>query len=203
LRALHVASFAAALLLSVTAAAACFAQSGDASTPVPGQAAAPPPHAGVCGLDVMTSTVFLEHQSSFAGTALRLRLRSARLVPNIEFIPLVEYWRSRSSVSAYGGVQLTRSDATLGCSARWVFIKDHWQPYLGAGVAAHFLDDKLNAPGLGVDDQHDSSVRGAYLLLGGVTFPITKSISNFLELEYHGVSDFRQFKLHTGLGWSF
>jgi opacity protein-like surface antigen len=202
LRASHIVSLTAALLLSVTAAASALAQSGDASTPVPGRVAPAPAHAGVSGLDVMTATVFQEGQSSFSGIALRLRLRSAALVPNVEIMPAVEYWQNTNRVSLFG-LRTTRGDATLGCSARWTFTRDHWQPYVGAGIAVHFLDEKVNAPQLGVNEQHVSTVRGGYSLHGGVTFPLTRRLANFLELEHHGVSHFRQLKFNTGLSWNF
>lgn len=180
------------------------AQSGDASTPVPGQAAAatPPAHAGVSGVDVMTATVFQEGQSSFSGLGLRLRLRSGALVPNVEIMPNVEFWQNVSRVSLFG-LRTTRSDASLGCAVRWTFQRDHWQPYLGAGLAVHFLNENVDAPSLDVNDQHDSRSLGGYTLLGGVTFTMTDRLSNFLEIEHHGVSHYRQLKVNTGLGWNF
>jgi opacity protein-like surface antigen len=195
----------AAASLSALAAAPAFAQGGDPSTPVPGQAAAATPvpaHAGVSGLDVMTATVFQEGQSSFSGLALRLRLKSGALVPNVEILPAVEYWRNDNRVSLYG-IRTTRSDATLGCQVRWTFTRNGWQPYAGAGIAVHFLDEKVDAPELDVNNQHTSTVRGGYSLHGGVTFPLTRALSNFVELEHHGVSHFRQLKFNTGLGWNF
>lgn len=196
----HLAPLAVASFLLVLAAAPVRAQSGDASTPVPGQPAGT--RAGVSGLDVMTATVFQEGQSSFSGLALRLRLRTGSLMPNFEIMPAIEYWQNVNRVSLFG-VKTTRSDATLGCNARWTFSHDHWQPYLGAGLAVHFLDEKVDAPDLGVNSQSNSTVRGGYALLGGVSFTMTKSLSNFLEVEHHGVSHYRQLKVNTGLGWNF
>ena len=40
-------------------------------------------------------------------------------------------------------------------------------------------------------------------LLGGVSFTMTRSLSNFIEVEHHGVSHYRQLKINTGLGWNF
>jgi len=196
--------------LAVLVAACCLAlvaphasaQGGDASTPVPGQASAPPTRAGISGVDVMTATVFQEGQSSFSGLGVRLRVRSARLMSNVEFMPNVELWQNVSRVSLFG-VKTTRSDAALGFAARWTFRRDHWQPYLGAGIAAHFLDETVDAPSLGVHNQHDATTLGGYTLLGGVSFTMTKSLSNFLEIEHHGVSHYRQLKINTGLGWNF
>jgi opacity protein-like surface antigen len=207
LRAPHFASSAAALLLAAaltaSLAAPVRAQSGDASTPVPGGSAAKPAeYGGVSGFDVMTSTVFQEGQSSFSGFGFRLRLKSSRLVPNVEFAPGVEFWRHKNEISSYN-IKTSRGDATLSFIARWTFPREHWQPYVGAGAAVHFLDEKVDAPDFGLVDVHDSTVRGGYILDGGVNFTITKTISNFLELEYHGVTDYRQTKFHAGVSWNF
>ena len=61
----------------------------------------------------------------------------------------------------------------------------------------------MNAPSFGLNDVHNSTVRGGYILDGGVNFTITETVSNFLELEYHGLSDFRQTKFHAGVSWNF
>jgi hypothetical protein len=203
LRAPHIASLALALLLATTFTAASRAQGGDASTPVPGQAATKTPeYGGVSGIDAMTSTVFQQGQSSFSGLAFRMRLQSSRLVPNIELVPAVEFWRHRNEVSTYH-IRTSRGDATLSFQGRWTFPREHWQPYLGLGAAVHFMDEKVDAPDYGLDNVHNSTVRGGYILDGGINFTITSAISNFLELEYHGVSDYRQTKLHTGVSWNF
>lgn len=197
---------AAAALLAAVLAVPAFAQGGDPSTPVPGQVAgstpATPAHAGVSGLDVMTSTVFQEGQSSFSGLALRLRLRSGALVPNVEIMPAVEYWQNVSRLTVYD-IKTTRSNATLGCQVRWIMEREHWQPYLGGGLAVHFLSDKVSSPQISEANQSNSTVRGGYSLMGGVSFPITQKLSNFVELQHHGVSRFRQLKFNTGLGWNF
>lgn len=203
MRVLHLASIAFASCLLAASAAPARAQSGDASTPVPGQAAAEDaPRAGVSGVDIMTSNVFQEGQSSFSGLALRLRLRSAVLLPSIEIMPAVEFWQNVSRVSLFG-LKTTRNDATLGCAARWTFAREGWQPYVGAGLHVHFLDEKVHAPDLGVNHQNNSTTRGGYSLLGGVTFTMSKRLSNFVELQHHGVSRYRQLKVNTGLGWNF
>jgi opacity protein-like surface antigen len=206
LRAPHFASSAAALLaatvIASSFAAPALAQGGDAAAPVPGQSAAQPAeYGGVSGFDVMTSTVFEEGQSSFSGFALRLRVKSSLLMPNIEFVPGVEFWRHKNELSAYD-IKTSRGDATLSFLARWTFARERWQPYVGLGAAVHFLDEKLDAPNYGLVNLHDSTTRGGYILDGGVNFTITKTISNFLELEYHGVSDFRQTKFHAGVSWN-
>lgn len=194
------ATLALAALVLLVCSAPARAQGGNASTPVPGQP--PGAHGGVSGVDVMTATVFQEGQSSFSGLALRLRLRSAALHPGLEIMPGVEFWRNDNSVSLFG-LETSRSDATLGCAARWILVREGWQPYAGAGLAVHFLNERVDAPDLGVVDRRSSTVRGGYTLLAGVTFTMTNRLSNFVELEHHGVSRYRQLKLNTGLGWNF
>lgn len=192
----------ASLLLAVLVAPS-FAQGGP-QTPVPGKTAkaAPTPEGGVVGLDAMTSNVFQEGQSSFTGIALRLRLKSAALLPNVEILPAIELWQNVSRVSIWG-IKTTRSDATLGCQARWTFTREGWQPYLGGGLAVHFLSDRVSSSVYPQFNQSNSTTRGGYSLLGGVTFPMTERLYNYVELEHHGVSHYRQLKFNTGLGWNF
>jgi hypothetical protein len=107
-RAKHLATSACVSLLIAVLAAPSRAQSGDASTPVPGGSkSAPASRGGVSGLDVMTTTVFQDGQSAFSGIAVRLRLMSARLVPNIEIMPEVEYWRDNTRLKTFG-IETTR-----------------------------------------------------------------------------------------------
>jgi hypothetical protein len=201
-----VASLACTALFAAVLAAPSFAQGGDPSTPVPGQATSTAlpteTHGGVSGLDAMTATVFQEGQSSFSGIGLRLRLRSGVLLPSVEIMPAVEYWQNVSRVTSYD-IKTTRSNATLGCQLRWKMERESWQPYFGGGLAVHFLSDKVSSPQLAQANQHNSTVRGGYSLLAGVSFPMTERLSNFVELQHHGVSHFRQLKFNTGLGWNF
>jgi hypothetical protein len=205
LRAPHFASTTAASLLALALALAvpAFAQGGNASTPVPGQAGTSDSgYGGISGIDAMTTTVFSQGQSSFSGIAARIRIQSSRLMPNIEFLPGIEYWRQKNEVSSYN-IRTSRSDATLSFVTRWTFLREHWQPYAGLGVAVHFLDEKADAPDYGVVELHNSTVRGGYVLEGGVNFTISETISNFLELEYHGVTDYGQTKFNAGVSWNF
>ena len=66
-------------------------------------AARPAPAAtAFSGVDALQSTVMQKGQSSFSGMAVRTRLTSARLVPGFDFLPSIEYWRSKTTVSAFG-----------------------------------------------------------------------------------------------------
>ena len=145
---------------------------------------------------------FIVNSFSFSGLALRMRLRSPAFVPSLEFMPTVEFWQNSSKISAFD-VKTTRRDATLGGDVRWVFAHAHWQPYAGAGLALHFLDDRLQAPTLGVPDRQSSTVRGAVAMLGGVQFGMTDKLGSFVEVKFHDVAGYRQVKFNTGLGWNY
>jgi len=150
------------------------------------------------GFDVMSSTVMQQNQSSFSGIALRARLTSIRLIDGVQIMPTIEYWRNRTSVARYD-IDAVRRDATLGVDVRYMFRRDGWSPYAGAGYSLHFLMNEVTAPGLGINEDRDTLTKGGLSALGGVNFPITDRIENFIELKYHDVSEYRQLKFSWGL----
>jgi opacity protein-like surface antigen len=156
----------------------------------------------ISGLEVMTSTIFQQHQSSLSGLAARLSMKSVRLVPGIDFLPTIEYWRNHVSLETYQ-IESTRSDATLGVMARYTFHHEGWSPYAGLGLGAHFISTKVNAPLLGIFNQEHSVTMGAPALVGGVTFPLQGSVDSFIDLEYHAIADQEQTKINWGLGFRF
>jgi hypothetical protein len=150
------------------------------------------------GLDVMTSTVMQEKQSSFSGIALRMRMVSPRLISGIELMPTIEYWRNSNNVEPFG-IRTTRKDATLGADVRYAFRSSGTRPYVGAGFAMHFLSTSVDAPSLGLNNQSNAVVKGGLAAMGGLAFPLTSRFENFVELKYHHVSGYRQLKLNWGL----
>lgn len=161
-----------------------------------------PAHAGdMTGVDGATSTVMQEGQSSFSGLGIRLRFHPSALIRNIEVMPTIEYWRNSNSVSAFG-IESTRKDATIGLDARYVFYRDGWEPYVGGGFAVHFLSSTVNAPTLGLIEANDALTKGGLAALVGVSVPLTTKISNFFELKYHHITDYRQLKLNWGITYN-
>jgi len=150
------------------------------------------------GVDVMTSTVMQEKQSSFSGIALRTRIKSPRLIQGVEVLPTVEYWRNANTVEPFG-IHTTRKDATLGGDIRYAFRQTGTQPYVGAGFALHFLSSSVDAPSLGINDQSNAIVRGGLSAMAGLQFPLAGRFENFVELKYHHVPHYRQLKLNWGL----
>jgi hypothetical protein len=196
------ATLAAPIALALLCA---LAPAGLAATAAGTTPAAPLPvrSGGLVGFDAMTGTVFQEGQSSFSGIGMRLRVRSASLKPNLEFMPTMEYWQNTSRLDAFD-IRTRRRDATLGLDARWSFIGTKtWQPYAGAGFALHFLDDELRAPRYGTPRASTGVVRGGLDALAGVDFGMGSRIGSFVEFKFHNVSHYRQLKFNTGLSWNF
>jgi hypothetical protein len=152
----------------------------------------------LAGVDLMSATVLQEKQSSFSGLGLRARLKPQSLVPNVELMPSIEYWRNSSTVTPYD-IRATRKDATLAFDARYVFHPNGWEPYLGLGYGLHFLSSRVDAPGLGIHDESTSVIKGGLSALGGLSFGLTDRIDNFVELKYHHIPDYRQLKINWGL----
>jgi hypothetical protein len=150
------------------------------------------------GVDLISATVLQEKQSSFSGLGVRARLQPKSLIQDVEIMPSIEYWRNSSTVTPYD-IRATRKDATLGIDARYKFHPKGWEPYLGLGYAMHFLSSRVDAPGLGINDESSSVIKGGIAALGGVSFGLTDRIDNFVELKYHHIPDYRQLKINWGL----
>jgi opacity protein-like surface antigen len=165
--------------------------------------AATPAEAGLrlVGVDGITSTVLQQDQSSFSGIALRVRLHPESAVPALTVMPTIEYWRSRNKVNAYA-IRSSRTDATLGADLRWDFRSSGVRPYLGGGYAVHFLSSEVTSAELGLDES-DSTIKGGLAALGGLSFALSGSLDNFVEVKYHHIPGYRQVKLNWGLAWSF
>jgi len=193
--------------LSLAAVSPASAQNPDA--PVPGQSkpaaraktattATPGSEKMLKGIDFMSATVMQEHQSSFSGLGMRVRLAMPGAIEGVEILPTIEYWRNSTTLDPYG-IKATRVDATLGGDLRYAFHAGAWNPYVGGGFAAHFLSNEVDAPSFGIDEQSDSVVKGGFALLLGTTFGLTDRIDNFLELKYHHIPTYRQLKINWGI----
>jgi len=201
----HICSIGAVVLALVIPAAARAADPVPTATPVPPTTAPTSkvvtPAGVVVGVDAMTSTVLQEDQSSFSGLALRARLQPPSLSKHIEIMPTIEWWRNSNSIKPYD-IQTTRKDATLGVDARWNFGGATFKPYAGAGIALHFLSNRVSAPSLGLNNATDSVTKGGLALLGGVSFALSGRFENFLDLKYHHVTDYRQLKINWGITYN-
>jgi hypothetical protein len=109
-----------------------------------GLALAPPVHAmKLTAVDIMTSTVKQEKQSSFSGLAARARMTSPIFIQGIEFMPTIEYWRSANTIDPFG-IHTSRKDMTMVVDVRYAFKSRH-QPYVGVGYGMHFPTASVDA----------------------------------------------------------
>src|SRR5262245_58485737 len=130
-----------ALLVALAIPTAACAADGPTSTPIE------TPAGTLMSAELMSSTVLQEGQSSFSGLGIRSRFQSPRLMKEIQLMPTLEWWRNSNTIKPYG-IETTRKDATLGVDAVWNFSNATFKPYAGAGVAVHFLSNKVVAPTL-------------------------------------------------------
>ena len=153
-------------------------------------------------IEGMLSTIFQSGQSSFSGVGLRVHVQSPLLIPQISFVPVMEYWRNTNKLEAFD-IRSTQTDAALGLEARYSFPQHgSFQPYAGLGWSAHFLSSEVQSPSLGLN-KSDSVTRGAVTFLGGVGMPITDKLSNMIEIKFHYLPGDSQTKLNYGLSWKF
>jgi opacity protein-like surface antigen len=153
-------------------------------------------------IEGVTSTIFQQKQSSFSGIGLRMRIQVPQLIPGFTVMPAVEYWHNKTDLSEFG-IETHRKDATLAALARYEFPHPGWQPYVGAGLAIHFLSAQVNAPSLGLNDRSESLTKGGLVFLGGAKFGLAGKLGNMIELEYHYVTEHEQLKFNWGLSYEF
>lgn len=153
----------------------------------------------VTNVEGMLSTIFQSGQSSFSGIGLRVHVQSPQLIPQVSFVPVIEYWRNTNRLDAFD-IKSRQTDAALGFEARYTFPRQGFQPYLGAGWGMHFLSSEVESPSMSLN-RSDSVTRGSVSLLGGVTMPITAKLSNVLEVKFHYLPGDSQTKLNYGLSW--
>jgi hypothetical protein len=153
------------------------------------------------GVDGMLQTVKAEGQSGMSGMALRTRIQSDDLPVGISLMPSIEYWRNSDHIEDFD-VRATQSDLTLGVDGRYDFGGETFQPYLGAGFGAHFLNQHFEASRVGIDQKQDHTRFGPDFFLGLQLSP-AGWLQSFVEVKYAIVTDYNQFKLNWGFGVNF
>ena len=152
----------------------------------------------VTGVDGMTATVMQQHQSSFSGLGLRVRLHPTELAAGFELLPSIEYWRNSTRLDPFD-IRTTRKDATLAMDAVYHMTSKNWKPYFGGGFGLHFLSSAVESPSLTASN---SIVKGGLAALVGTSFGLTEKVDNFIEVKYHHLPGFSQFKINWGLSYS-
>jgi opacity protein-like surface antigen len=157
----------------------------------------------VVSIDAMTATIFQKNQSSFSGIALRAQIHPPQLIQQVSLMPTIEYWRNSGKISS-GGLDLdyARKDATLGVDARFDIATTNFKPYLGVGFGLHFLSVDVDSPSLPANQGEDSLIKGGLAALAGVRFGLAGKLDNLIELKYHHIPDWGQFKINFGLSYN-
>jgi opacity protein-like surface antigen len=131
-----------------------------------------------------------------------MRVQVPQMLQGFSILPSVEYWLNKTSLPDFD-VQTSRKDDTLSALMRYDFPHQGWQPYVGAGVAIHFLSSKVNAPSLGLNNRSESLTKGGLAMLAGAKFGLAGALGNLIELEYHYVPEHDQLKFNWGLTYDF
>src|SRR3954465_138733 len=67
----------------------------------------PTPLGTLTHIEMMSSTVMEEGQSSFSGMGIRVRMTPSRLDPHVQIMPNIEWWRSSNTMTQYD-IETTR-----------------------------------------------------------------------------------------------
>ena len=154
------------------------------------------------GLDGMTQTVKQEGQSAITGLALRARLGSDDLPVHVTIMPTLEYWRDTAHLQDFN-IRSTQKDLALGVDARYDLSLGSWRPYMGAGVATHFIKTSFSAPDIGIAPSEQGHTKVGPNALIGLQLAPLGFLQSFIEAKYAYVPPFRQFKFDWGLGVNF
>lgn len=150
-------------------------------------------------LDFVNESVKLEGQSAIAGLALRCHLVAAELDSNVSFVPSIGYWRDSDRFPEFGIQHVSQRDWTFGVDARYRFtLSQPFHPYFGGGLGIHAIETKFRR--FGEPEVTNSATRLGLSVLVGLDLPAAGRLQSSVELAYHAVSHFGQFKLNWVLG---
>lgn len=154
----------------------------------------------VSRIELVNESIKLEGQSAIAGLALRCHVVAADLDSNISFVPSIGYWRDSDRFPEFGIQHVSQRDWTFGVDARYRFSP--WKsirPFLGGGLGIHAIGTKFRRTG---ELEVSSDVtRPGLNVLAGIELPAAARLQSSVEIAYHAVSHFGQFKLNWIIGF--
>ena len=151
-------------------------------------------------IDLVNESVKLEGQSSISGLALRCHVVAADLDSNVSFVPSIGYWRDSDRFPEFGIQHVSQRDWTFGVDARYRFSPwKSFRAFLGGGVAIHAIGTKFRRTG--EPEVSSDLTRPGLNVLAGIEFPPAVHIQSSVEIAYHAVSHFGQFKLNWVVGF--
>lgn len=152
------------------------------------------------GVEGTLNTVFQKDQTSFSGVGLRLHVAGPSSVPDMSFVPTLQYWSNRNNLTAFG-ISSQRSDAELGIETRYTFSSVSLQPYFGGSYGIHFMTDEVTTPETG--SQSQTLTKGALGILGGISVPLAGNLHNDFGVQYDFAGERAQLKLDWGFRYEF
>jgi hypothetical protein len=150
-------------------------------------------------IELVNATSKLEGQSSVGGFAARVHVMTDLLGPNTAIVPYLEHWGDSDRFPEFGIDKASQRDWSLGAEARYRFdIGSSWRPYAGGGLGLHLLRSTISRSGQ--PEIVDSWTRLGLSMVCGVDLPSVSRIQSSVEIGYHFVSGFNQFKINWGFG---
>ncbi len=154
----------------------------------------------VSRIELVNESVKLEGQSSIAGFALRCHVVAADLDSNVSVVPSIGYWRDSDRFPEFGIQHVSQRDWTFGVDARYRFSPwKSFRPFLGGGLGIHAIETKFRRTG--EVEISSSKTRPGLNVLAGLELPSAARIQSSVEIAYHAVSHFGQFKLNWVVGF--
>jgi hypothetical protein len=118
-------------------------------------------------------------------------------LPGFSVLPTVEYWGKGDQAR---GTKISAHDLTAGAEARYRFGHRITRPYVGAGLAMHFISTEVKVND--VVESNEQRQRLGAVVLGGIEFERSSSFSFFAEADYHFVKDLGTWKAVGGIAFT-
>ncbi len=127
--------------------------------------------------------------------SLGARVDLGFLGPGVRIMPGIQYWASTLRADQFGGARL--SDLILNVDGHYVWTDRVGDPYVGAGLALHFL----NGSGAGISQVTEDlldTVSPGVNLLAGAALPLGPQIRVFAEARGVLATEIRYAALSLG-----
>ena len=120
-------------------------------------------------------------------------------MPNLYVVPFVDYWTKSESITGTTG-EFTYSDLAIGGRLKYVIptAMPTFQPYIGAGLAAHMLKAEWDGASQLIGNLDLSETKIGYLFGGGMSFNVHERVDLVTEAWYGVVEDFNQTTVKGG-----
>ena len=161
-----------------------------------------PTQAKFKGADFQLQTVKRPDQTAISGLALRGRFESMDLPVGLILLPTIERWRDKSTAD-FVGLEAVQRDMAVSLDAAYQWDLGAWSPYLGAGLASHFIKSEASAPQLGLARVEDSVTKLGPNFLVGVDMPGAGGLRSYMEFKYQAIRPYQQIKFNWGLTYGF